>query len=134
MMNTPGQTVLAFIRAHSAWEAATNERAKPLRRGTSAYEAATEFASTEYDDLLARFCISSVNRQGISFGDDPMHRPEHESIDSVVIVGKNATVKTKNIGMHGFVSDYEYHLVDQSGEWRIGSLLYIDPDGKYECL
>jgi hypothetical protein len=38
------------------------------------------------------------------------------------------------LGLYDFVSDYEYHLVREGNEWRITSLLYVDADGKYECL
>lgn len=84
--------------------------------------------------MVARFCATSVVPQGISFGDDPMHDPDHESIESVATLGREATVRTRHVGRYGFESEYEYRLVQESGEWRIASLLYTDEDGQYECL
>jgi hypothetical protein len=93
-----------------------------------------KLATDQYDDLIARFCADSVKRQGISYGDDPMHDPEKESIESVSLSGQTAIVRTRRIGRCNFVADNEYHPAQQSGEWRIASLLYVDKDEKYECL
>jgi hypothetical protein len=128
------QAVRAFVAAHHAWNTGANDRAKSSRPGSAAYEAAMKLTTAEYDSLISQFCASSVERQGLSFGDDPMHDPEHETIESESISGGIAIVKTRKIGLYDFMSDYEYHLVQEAGEWRIASLLYGDENGKYECL
>jgi hypothetical protein len=126
-MNTASQTVRAFISAYHAWNAAVNERSKPLSPGSTAHQVAIEAAKREYDELVSRFCAPSVVRQGIAFGDDPMHHPDYETIESEWITGQTAVVRTRHIGRYNFVSDYEYHLVQAAGEWRITSLLYVEP-------
>ena len=63
-----------------------------------------------------------------------MHHPKKETIESESISGATAIVETRHTGLHDFVSDYEYHLVQDAGEWRIASLLYVDENEKYECL
>jgi hypothetical protein len=91
-------------------------------------------ASREYRELISRFCTASVEPQGITFGDEGMHDPEREIVESVSIAGQSAIVRTKHVGLHDFVSVYEYHLVQEADEWRVASLLYVDEEGKYECL
>ncbi len=92
-------------------------------------------AWAEYGELVSQFCAASVTPQGISFGDDPMHHPDHETIESVTLSGREATVRTRHTGLYDFVSVYEYRLVQESAEWRNASLLYIDDeDERYECL
>ena len=31
-------------------------------------------------------------------------------------------------------SEFEYHLVSEDGKWRFKSYLYVDDEGKWECL
>lgn len=130
----PAQAVRAFIAAYHAWNTAANDRAKSSRAGSAAYEAAMKLTTAEYDSLISCFCASSVERQSIAFGDDPMHDPEKEAIESESISSTTAIVQTRKVGLYDFASDYEYHLVQEGGEWRIASLLYVDGNGKYECL
>ena len=133
-MQAPEQCVRQFIAAHSAWEVRANGRAKPVRPGSADYQSAVAQAETEYDELVSRLCASTVVRQNISFGDDPMHDPGRESVESVAELTGGAVVRTRHVGLHGFVSEYEYRLVREAGGWRIASLLYLDVDGGYECL
>jgi hypothetical protein len=133
-MNTPEQTVRAFILAYQAWNDRTNERCKPARGSRTIDQEALAAANAEYDELVARFCAPSVVRQAISYGDESMHHPDRDTIESVEVSGRKATVRTKHVGLYDFVSEYEYRLVPVAGEWRIVSLLYIDEDGGYECL
>jgi hypothetical protein len=133
-MDTPAKAVRSFIEAHTAWEVRANERAKTLLAGSEAYQVAVELAEAEYEEMLSRLCAPSVVRQGISFGGDPMHHPERETIESASVTGDLATVLTRHAGRHDFVSEYDYHLVRQAGEWRIASVLYLDEDGTHECL
>ena len=133
-MHSPEQTVSDFIRAYHAWNERANDRAK-MSRGSSAIEQeALACASAEYDDLVVRFCASSVVQQGISYGDESMHDPASERIESAATSDGMATVRTRQVGLHNFVSEYEYRLVREAGKWRIASLLYLDQDGGYECL
>lgn len=133
-MHTPEQIVTAFIRAYHTWNDRANERAKPSRGTSTLDRDAVAAANAEYDELVARFCAPSVVRQGISYGDDSMHHPDRETIESVAMSGREAAVRTRHVGLYDFVSDYEYRLVLGGGEWRIASLLYIDENGGYECL
>ena len=128
-MNTPKQAVLDFINAHNSWEKVAN-----ARRGSVGDLTALKIARTEYRELVSRFCASSVEPQGVTFGDDTMHDPEREVIESVVVTGTSAIVHTKHRGDSDFVSDYEYNLIYVANEWRITSIMYVDADGKYECL
>jgi hypothetical protein len=134
-VNTPDQTVRAFIGAYHVWNSRANERSKVARGKASAEQEAMAAASAEYGELVSQLCAASVIPQGISFGDDPMHHPDHEAIESVTISEREATVRTRHMGLYDFISVYEYRMVQEDGEWRIASLLYIDDeDGRYECL
>jgi hypothetical protein len=130
----PAQAVSAFVAAYHGWNTAAHDRAKSSRPGSTAYEAALKLTTAEYDSLISRFCASSVQRQGLAFGDNTMHHPEQETIESESISEGNAIVRTRKVGPDEFVSEYEYHLVEEGGKWRIASLLYADETGKYECL
>lgn len=133
-MNQPETTVKSFILAHSEWNRRSNDRCKKLRPGSIEGQRAIETAKTEYHEIIKRLGSKLAVPQPISFGDDPMHDPDSETIESVAVNDHTATVRTNNKGMFGFVSTYEYRLVKESSEWRISSLLYIDEDGSYECL
>src|SRR5580658_10167605 len=131
-MSTPEETVRAFILAYHEWNDRTNDRDKRTRSPGSVDLNALAAANAEYDELVARFCSPTVVRQGVSFGDESMHNPDCETIESVALSGRKATVRTRHVGQFEFISDYEYQLVEEAGEWRIASLLYIDDDGQYE--
>jgi hypothetical protein len=93
-----------------------------------------KLTTAEYDGLLSRFCASSVKRQCISFGDDPLNHPDHETVESESVSGANAIVQSHMLGPLDIVIHFEYHLVLEAGEWRIVSRVYAAEDGKYECL
>jgi hypothetical protein len=133
-MDAPEKTIRAFMDANNAWNTRANQRCRPLPPGSVAHRQAMAVAKSEYHELVARFCASSVVPQGIAFGDNPTHHSEHETITAVSISAPQATIRTLHTGLDNFVSKYEYHLVQESGEWRIASLLYINEDQKYECL
>src|SRR5258708_267274 len=129
IMKTPFEAVAAFIVANHAWNLAANHRYESLHGSDSAgKQAAMDIASQEYRDLVSRFCSRSVAPQGVSCGDDGTHDPERESIQSVSVSGYSAIVRTKHVGLNNFVSEYEYHLVQESDEWKLSSLLYVDDD------
>jgi hypothetical protein len=91
-------------------------------------------ARAEYEELVSRFCAAAVVRQNIAFGDDPMHDPNRESVVAVSETGDGAVVRTRHVGLHDFVSEYEYLLVREADGWKISSVLYLDADDGYECL
>jgi hypothetical protein len=128
-MQSPEDTVRAFQSAHHVWETNANSRCSTVDDLT-----ALTMARREYQELIARFCVATVSPQGMSFGDDPMHDPNREPIESTEIDGQSAIVRTRHIGLYDFASDYEYHLVKNGKGWRITSILYVTGDGKYECL
>ena len=80
-MNTPDQAVRAFIGACHVWNSRANERSKAARHNASAKQKSMTAAWAEYGELISRFCAASVMPQGISFGDDPMHQPDRETIE-----------------------------------------------------
>jgi hypothetical protein len=126
------ETVLAYIRAYEEWNAAAMARlgdADPVQK-----EAAWERTATEYDALMNHFCAETVQRQGYSVGDDSAHDAQREKIVSLSVTGPKAVVRTKLTRDSGFTLDYEYQLVSQAGSWRLASLLYVDGEGRYECL
>lgn len=133
-MVTPEQIVRDFIQAYADWNDRANDRARLTWGNASDEQMAMVAAGAEYDELLARFCAPSVVRQGISYGDESMHHPDRETVESVVASAQEALVRTRHVGLYGFVSDYTYRLVREADEWRIASLLYTTEDGQYECL
>ncbi|HEX3314803.1 MAG TPA: NTF2 fold immunity protein [Gemmataceae bacterium] len=133
-MEGPDECVRRFIAAHASWNSNAASRARKACPGTAADDAAFALAEAEYDEMLSRLCAATVVRQGISFGDRATHDPTRESITEISESENRAVVRTRHVDPSDFVSKYEYHLVRESGEWRIASLLYIDDDGAYECL
>ena len=133
-MKTPESIVQLFIHTHAEWNRRSNERCKTLRPGSTEDQHAMETAKSEYNEIIKRFGSKNVVPQPISFGDNPMHDPERESIESTAIDGASVTVRTRHVDIHDLVSIYEYRLVQESNEWRISSLLYNDEKGSYECL
>jgi hypothetical protein len=129
----PAETVKAFIAAYHAWQDAAFARSQTADAYGRA--AATKITIDEHDkQLVARFYAPTVEPQSPAYGTDSMHDLARESIESVSVDGAKAIVITKHIGLSGFVSQYEYHLVIIDGEWKLTSLLYVDSEGKYECL
>lgn len=133
-MKQPESTVKIFIRAHAQWNQRSNSRCKLLRPGSVEKQRAMEIAKSEYQEIIQQLASKDVVPQPISFGDDGMHDPERESIQSVHVEETMAIIRSRHIGMYDIVSIYEYRLVKESNEWRISSLLYVDDDGSYECL
>lgn len=123
-MTTPEQLVNNFIIAYKQW----NDNA------IKSSDDDMDMAEKEYADLINRFCSASVVPQGIAFGSDSSHSPDEETIIEVSGDKTKTIVKTKHIDDSNFISDYEYILENNDGNWLIRSLLYIDADGSYECL
>lgn len=133
-MNHPEATVKSFVRAYAEWNQRSMDRCNAVPPDCAAEQAAIKKAEAEYDEIIKQHGSKTVVPQAIAFGDDAMHDPERESIESVEIIEETATVRARHIGMFDLVTNYEYRLVKESGEWRISSLLYVDEDGSYECL
>ena len=133
-MSEPNSVVMSFIREYFDWNARSNDRCNTPAKGSLDWQQAIALSETEYADMISEFCTESVTPQSISFGDDPMHAPDSEIITSVDVNGAKAMVRTANTGAHKIVSDYEYHLQCVNDIWRIESVLFVDEDGKYECL
>jgi len=134
LTSAPAQVVRAFIVAYHLWNDAAIQRENARSQAGHETIGAIETANVEYGKLIRRFCAATVVPQGCSYGDRSMHEPNRERIEVVTISGSEALIQTRQIDEYEFVSNYEYHLVQQAGEWRIASLLYVDEDGKYECL
>ena len=128
-MDLPEQVVNNFIIAYKAW----NDKAYKLDDKDEDH--AMAWAEEAYTNMIRQFCDDSVVPQGISFGSDSSHSPSEETIVEVIEDDANLiTIKTKHVDETNFTSDYEYILGRENGIWLLNSLLYVDNDGKYECL
>ena len=118
-MNQPDATVKSFIQAFAEWNQRANARCNAGLSGSAEDQLAIKTAETEYNENIKRHGSKSVVPQTIAFGDDSMHDPKRESIESVDANEQTAAVHAKHIGMFDFVTNYEYRLVKESDEWRI---------------
>ena len=133
-MSTPEQTVRDFIAAYYSWNENANEMARLARKSGQKTGAIIPLAQQDYDRIIDRFYATGVVAQGISFGNDAMHHPERESLESTSIEDSTAIIRTRHVSQYNMESIYEYHLENESGEWKLRSLLYMDDEGSYECL
>ena len=133
-MMSPNEVITLFISAYHEWNVRSNDLCKKHDNGSIASQQAISLAEKEYADLIKQFCTDTVSPQPISFGDDPMHSPTGETIQSISIDGDAALARTKQIGFYNTISEYEYHLKQTDDEWKIESLQFFDEDGKFECL
>ncbi|MFN3153012.1 DUF6882 domain-containing protein [Bremerella sp.] len=84
--------------------------------------------------LIEKWCVPNMKTQGLSYGSDPSHHPQREELVSVAANGPQCRVITKLSKSSGFNVDYEYHLRQIDGAWRIENFYYVDEDEKFPML
>lgn len=127
----PEALVLMFIADYERWNNHAFQISEPPTR------AAMEAAESAYAELLRKFCEPGLQHQPIAFGSDPSHDRAREEIVGADIGAEISIVRTRQTKLFGetsIASDYEYHLKKAGQRWLLTSLLYVDQDGKYECL
>ena len=133
-VNTPEATVKMYIEAFLDWNNRSDVRCNEVYSDQDQYDQMMDLASQEYQQIIDRLCCPSVVPQPINFGDNPLHHPVHETIESVDIQGPIAVVRTRNVRTLGPLVAFEYHLVLVDNEWRLASILYVDDVSADECL
>ena len=126
-LSTPESCVKEFIEFYEEW----NNWAISLPESAMSE---SEIIAKTYEKIITAICHSSVVPQGVSFGDDCMHTKENENIIKVETSDQGSIVFTIQKDSFNFISEYEYHLLEEDGKWRIKSLKYVSEDGKYESL
>lgn len=132
-MKDPESIVLAFIQDYKSWNDRAYEESERLEHS----EQAMIRAEAEYRKLLSKYCRPGFAGEPIAFGSESSHDISREKVDSVIIDGKNAIVKTRHTKKRGPVEmedDYEYHLSLDGARWYLEQVYYVDADGKYEGL
>lgn len=133
-MNTPEATVKMYIEAFLDWNNRSDVRCNEVYSDQVQYARMMDLASKEYQQIIDRLCCKNVVPQPINFGDNPLHHPDHETIEAVDTQGSKAVVRTRNVRMLGPLVSFEYHLVLVDNEWRLASVLYVDDVSADECL
>ncbi|MEZ8188269.1 hypothetical protein ACED29_20920 [Shewanella sp. 5S214] len=127
-MNSPEELVKSFIVDYKIW----NDDSSIIYNKNRSD--GMEEAENNYQRLIEKYCDPEVTVQGISFGSESTHSLDQEKIVKTVQKGNVALIHSKHIDADDFESDYEYHLKIVNGSWMLSSILYVDADGKYECL
>ena len=133
-MESPEQIVRAYIDAYFDWNNRSDARSNSVYNDPNQYQRSSLLASDEYQQILDRLCIKNVVSQPINFGDNPLHDPKTETIESVEIEGTNAVIRTRDVHKFGPLVSFEYHLVQEENQWRIAKLLYVDDVSADDCL
>lgn len=133
-MDSPEATVRAFIDAYYDWNHRSDARSNLVVGDTEQYDRASVIANQEYEQILERFCVSDVVPQALSYGDNSLHDPSNEVIQSVEIEGSAATIWSRDVRQFGPKVAFQYRLVQDGGRWRIASVLYVDEVGADETL
>lgn len=123
-------TVLGFIQDYDEW----NQKALDAGEVGKLDDQASEQIDLAHKALVSKWYSSHTQPQPYSYGSDSTHDLASESIVGATLAEDSAVVFTKHTGAYDFVSDYEYHLVQEEGVWKLRHLYYVDSDGKYECL
>ncbi|WP_170176702.1 NTF2 fold immunity protein [Litorilituus sediminis] len=127
-MKTPEELVKSFISDYEKWnnESCANYKNDKIN--------GMKNATNNYQLLIDKYCVSTLSPQGVAFGSESTHSLEQEKIVESSKKGNQAIIHSQHKDIHDFVSTYEYHLKVIDGCWRLTSVLYVDNDGKYECL
>ncbi|MDG1572493.1 hypothetical protein OZ410_09210 [Robiginitalea sp. M366] len=126
---TPEQLTLAFIQDYYDW----NQYAFRTDEGIGSNEKAIE---KKYRQIIRKYCIPNKDYQGITFGSESNHHPEHEQIVGTDVGALKTIVKTHfNDPKHPYsFADYEYHFLLSKGKWLLEEVYYVDGEEKYKAL
>ena len=88
-----------------------------------------------YQQLLARFAVSTIVIESYGFSSVPDHHPALETILSESVEGEQATVLTHFEDKESeTVKDYEYYLIQEAGQWRIEQIWCESRGSRHYCL
>jgi hypothetical protein len=114
-------------------EGLPEEEAKEVRREQSRRQREL------YKQLIQDWYASGVKPQGYTYD-----RPAYDAPPSVKFwtavkkrdrwIVKTEEKKPEYMGLSTSSREFEYHLVNEDGKWRMKSRLYVDDEGKWECL
>jgi|GEM_PF-2063789 len=134
MTHSPEETVHSYIQAYFDWNNRSDARTNLVIDDDVKYKLSMKVATDEYQQILDRLCVNRTVTYTTNFGDNPLHDPKSETIESVDVRGMTALVRTRDVYKFGPLVSYEYHLVQEEGQWRISKLLYVDEIGADDCL
>jgi hypothetical protein len=134
MAHSPEEIVNSYIQAYFDWNNRSDARTNLVVGDEEKYGRSMKVATDEYQQILNRLCVKSTVTYSTNFGNNPLHDPKSETIESVDIQGTTALVRTRDIRKFGPLVSYEYHLVQEDGQWRICKLLYVDDISADDCL
>lgn len=134
MTHSPEEIVRSYIQAYFDWNNRSDARTNLVIDDKVKYGLSMKMATDEYQQILNRLCVKRTVTYTTNFGDNPLHDPESETIESVDLQATTALVRTRDIRKFGPLVCYEYHLVQEEGQWRISKLLYVDEMGADDCL
>ena len=126
----PEDFVRAYIADYESWNRFAFQVGAQDPRGSGSMAA----AESAYGALLSKYCPPGHPHQPLAFGSDSLHDTARETIVSAERVADGCVVKTRHAKTVTFTADYEYHLLRADQRWFLTSNLYVDTDGKYECL
>lgn len=130
-MKTPEEAVLKFIEAHQVWETDARQQL-----GITKSENAITAPVDAFRNLIQQFCAQTVTPpKTLCFSDgDRAHDSQRENIEFASITGSSAHVATRICFESGGMAVYDYHLTQDSSEWRINSISLSLNGRKYDCL
>lgn len=119
---------MSFLEARHAWEERAASGAD-RHKGESRVDA----AARTYATLVDRWCAPEVVPQPVSYGSPASWEP-----GKVAVLGGSATAGTCCIEVSDESSfggtTHELHLRWLNGRWAVTNLLFVDEEGKWECL
>jgi hypothetical protein len=128
----PEEFVRAWIADYDAWNTYAYQMSEQHQ------DDAMAAAGEAYMRLIRKFCLPGHVPQPIAFGNESAHDLAHESVTTVEAGADDTcivkTLYTRPLGTIIRTYDHEYHLKRADGRWFLAGLLYVDQDGKYECL
>ena len=130
-MNDPELVVRAFITDYLAWNNSAVADAGPT------FDRHLDEAQDDYEKLLMKYCRPTFRGKLSTFGTDPAHDPDKETIAAVETLGTTSVVKTKlvrDMGQFKQVTDYQYHLTFEGGRWYLEQVFYVEGKALYEIL
>ncbi len=125
--------VLAFVAAMNQWELDCAKREQLLDEGQITLEKEQELGLEAYQALLKDHWASSTPvPDSYNYGDPPAFNMD--SIENVETddAGGGVQVIVEETNRFGDKQRHRYHLVEESGDFRIESRYYEDVSGDWE--